>query len=150
VNATALSAAGSTITIDSVANVSGTKMIQLIQYAGADPYAGFSLAALPSGFTGNLVDDTANHSIDLSINVAPTVSPTLRRVFFITGGQIVLSGTNNIGPGGTYHVLTTTNLSIPVTNWLVLTNGSFDGNGNFASTNAVGSNRQQFYILKVP
>jgi len=28
--------------------------------------------------------------------------------------------------------------------------GTFDGSGNFAVTNAVGGNRQQFYILQVP
>ena len=46
--------------------------------------------------------------------------------------------------------ITATNLELPLTNWLVLTNGTFDSSGNFSSTNAVGTNAQQFYILQAP
>ena len=135
-----------------MAAVNSAKTIQLMSYAGADPYAGLTLAPLPSGYAGNLVDDTANHTIDLNINVSstPTLPPTIGKIYFIPGGQIVLTGTNNVGAGGTYHVLTTTNLAVGITNWMVLTNGSFDASGNFAITNAVGTNSQQFYILKEP
>ncbi len=68
----------------------------------------------------------------------------------MSGGNIIISGTNNSGPGGTYHLLASTNLLLSRTNWTVLTNGSFDGNGNFLFTNAIGTNPQQFYILRVP
>ena len=148
VNATAVSASGTTITIDSVANVTGPANIHLISYTGSDPYAGFSLAALPSGVTGSLVDNTG--SIDLLI--APVRPPTILKVT-VGGGQVVISGTNNVGAsgaGGGYHVLTSTNLTLALMNWTVLTNGSFDASGNFASTNSVGTNSQQFYIIRVP
>ena len=49
-----------------------------------------------------------------------------------------------------YHVLTSTNVTLPRTNWTVLTNGTFDLTGNFASTNALGTNQQRFYLLQVP
>jgi IPT/TIG domain len=76
--------------------------------------------------------------------------PTIQRVAK-SGGNIILSGTNNSGPGGTYHVLTSTNLLSPRTNWAVLTSRSFDGSGNFWFTNALpGPVVQQFYILQVP
>jgi hypothetical protein len=68
----------------------------------------------------------------------------------LSGGNIILSGTNNSGPGGTYHVLTSSTLQLPRTNWTVLTNASFDGNGNFSFTNAAGTNPSQFYMLRVP
>ncbi|HZI31864.1 MAG TPA: hypothetical protein VFF11_05960, partial [Candidatus Binatia bacterium] len=67
----------------------------------------------------------------------------------IVGGNLILSGsggTNN----GPYHVLTTTNLTTPLLSWDVLTNGTFDASGHFSSTNAVGTARQQFYIIKQP
>jgi len=83
------------------------------------------------------------------MNVVPSVPPTIRTLS-ISGGQVIINGTNNAGAGGTYSVLTSTNLLAPLTNWVVLTNSSFDGNGNFSSTNATGTNGQQFYILKVP
>jgi len=67
------------------------------------------------------------------------------------GGNFVVGGTNNLGPGGTYHVLVSTNLLLPETNWTVLTNGSFDSHGNFAFTNAISfTNARLFYLLRVP
>jgi hypothetical protein len=68
-----------------------------------------------------------------------------------TGGNFVMSGTNNSGPSGTYHVLISTNLLLPRTNWTVLTNGSFDSHGNFSFTNAISpANPETFYTLRVP
>ena len=68
-----------------------------------------------------------------------------------TGGNFVASGTNNSGPGGTYHVMASTNLLVPMTNWTVLTNGSFDGSGNFIFTNVISNtNSMMFYRLRVP
>lgn len=76
-------------------------------------------------------------------------SPTIERVT-MSGGNIIMSGTNNSGPGGTYHVLTSTNLLLPRANWTLLTNGSFDGNGDFSVTNAIGTGLQRFYMVQVP
>jgi hypothetical protein len=48
-------------------------------------------------------------------------------------------------------VVTTTNLALSVMNWTVLTNGSFDGNGNFSVTVPVnGGDHQQFYSIESP
>jgi hypothetical protein len=67
-----------------------------------------------------------------------------------SGGKFVASGTNSGGPG-TYHVMVSTNLLSPRTNWLVLTNGSFDGSGNFSFTNAISfTNSEIYYMLRVP
>lgn len=76
-------------------------------------------------------------------------SPTIRQIV-MSGANIIISGTNNSGSGGTYRMLTSTNLLLPRTNWTVVTNASFDGKGNFSFTNAIGSNSQQFYTLQVP
>ena len=67
------------------------------------------------------------------------------------GGSLMASGTNNSGPGGTYHVIMATNPQLPLTNWTVLTNGSFDGSGNFSFTNVISNtNLERFYGLRVP
>lgn len=149
VNAVSVSANGTTITIGSVTNVTGTSPVtlHLISYTGTDPYAGLSLAALPSGYTGHLADDSG--SIDLIVTVLPP-RPTIRNLMVNGGGQMIISGTNNSGAGGSYHVLTSTNLMSPLTNWTVLANGSFDASGNFSSTNSAGTNSQRFYLLSVP
>jgi hypothetical protein len=68
-----------------------------------------------------------------------------------SGGNFIASGTNNGGSGGTYHVLESTNLLLPWTNWTVLTSGSFGSNGNFSFTNPVSfTNPETFYMLRVP
>ena len=76
-------------------------------------------------------------------------APTIQYIA-LSGASITLSGTNNNGPGGTYHVLTWTNLLSPRSNWTVLANSSFDSAGRFSLTNAIGTNHWQFYTLRVP
>jgi hypothetical protein len=75
--------------------------------------------------------------------------PTIQQVAE-HGGNFIMTGTNNLGPGGAYHVLVSTNLLLPLTNWTVLANGNFDSNGKFSFTNPVGTNSRQFYLLRVP
>jgi hypothetical protein len=68
-----------------------------------------------------------------------------------SGANFIASGTNNGAPGATYHVLESTNLLLPRTNWTVLSSGSFNSNGIFSFTNAVSStNPETFYMLRVP
>jgi hypothetical protein len=67
-----------------------------------------------------------------------------------SGGNFVASG-NSGTPGGTYHVIVSTNLLLPLTNWVVLTTGSFNSSGNFSFTNAISrTNAELFYLLRVP
>ncbi|HVM49143.1 MAG TPA: hypothetical protein VMU04_14015 [Candidatus Acidoferrum sp.] len=145
--ATNVTASSSTITVDSVKNVAGPTVVHLISYSGTDPYAGLTLAPLPVGYSGHLVNNAG--SVDLSVNVAAVPPPPSIRSIIISGGQVVIGGTNNDGAGGTFRVLTSTNVAQALTNWSLLTNGSFDANGNFSTTNpVVGSPR--FYRLQVP
>jgi len=47
-----------------------------------------------------------------------------------TAGNIVLSGTG--GPdSGTFYVIGSTNLTLPLTQWQVLSTNTFDGSGDF-------------------
>ncbi len=76
-------------------------------------------------------------------------APTFQHISF-SGGNLILDGTNNSGAGGSFHLLSSTNLSLALTNWTVVTNGTFDGSGRFVITNAAGTNSWQFYSLRVP
>ena len=70
---------------------------------------------------------------------------------FSKGGSLIASGTNNGGPGGTYHVIMSTNLQVPLINWMTLTNGTFDSKGNFTFTNLIThTHSEMFYALRVP
>jgi fibronectin-binding autotransporter adhesin len=116
----------------------------------AGTYSGSFANIEPATPGSGLVWDTSSLSSGI-IQVASAVStpPTISGIT-VSGGNIVITGTNNTGSGGTYHVLTTTNLAQPLTSWVVLTNGSFGSSGAFSVTNAVGTNAQQFFILQEP
>jgi hypothetical protein len=84
-----------------------------------------------------------------TFTVALPAGPSIQNIA-LSGTNILLKGTNNTGPGGTYHILISSNLTLPRSNWTVLSSGSFDSSGNFSFTNALGTNAQRFYILQVP
>ncbi|HSU55721.1 MAG TPA: hypothetical protein VLT36_16820 [Candidatus Dormibacteraeota bacterium] len=147
VNATAVFASGTTITIDSVANVTSTQTVHLISYTGPSPFAGLSLAPI-SGYSGTLSDNSGNIDLTLAPSAVPP-SPSIGSLT-INAGQVIISGTNNNGAGGTYRILTATNVVLPRSNWTVLATGSFDGAGRFSATNAAGNASQRFYMLQVP
>lgn len=143
-----------TINIGSVSGVTAPATVSLISYASGttDPFPNLVLGTLPSGVTATLVDNQANSTIDLNITAVPvTVPPTIGNIT-ISDGNIIISGTNNVGTGGgTYHVLSSTNLSLPLANWTVVTNGTFNDNGTFNTTNAVDPTKPRgFYLLQVP
>ncbi len=143
------------INISSVAAITTPMELPVIQYANLINNGGtfnIGLGTLPPGYAGYLTNDTTLSAIAVVITTAapPSVPPTIQKIS-IVGGNIVISGTNNVGTTGTYHVLTSTNVALPLTNWTVLTNGSFDGTGNFNVTNAIDSTKRDgFFILQVP
>jgi hypothetical protein len=65
----------------------------------------------------------------------------------LANGKITLSGQYS-GTNTSFEVLTTTNIALPAAQWTVLTNGAFAG-GSFSSTNDIGTNADQFYLIKV-
>ncbi len=125
---------------------------QSIQIFSSSTYSNSFTTIVPLTPGAGLAWDTSQLAVNGTIGIAstaPSVPPTIHGIT-INGGNVILSGTNNVGPGGTYHVLSSTNLTLPLSNWTVLTNGSFDGNGNFSVTNATGASSRQFYILQIP
>ena len=72
--------------------------------------------------------------------------------FSIGNGNVVINGTNGQN-GGTYYLLSSTDLALPLGQWtpvatnVVGTNGA-SGAFTFTGTNSVGaSDAQQYYIL---
>jgi hypothetical protein len=66
--------------------------------------------------------------------------------------NVVINGTNGVN-GGTYYLLESTNLVLPLNQWLAVATNVVSASGGsdsftFIGTNAVTSNfPQQFYIL---
>ena len=87
-----------------------------------------------------------------SSNAVLTVlaAPSFGGIVSTSGGGFILSGTGGTS-NGTFYVLTTTNLTVPLTNWTPIATDQFDSLGGFIFTNAAQTNApQMFYILKQP
>jgi hypothetical protein len=124
--------------------------------AAGDSFKLFNAATYTGAFTSvtpalgaGLAWDTTGLTNGTIKVIAASSGPTIGTIT-VSGGNVVISGGNNTGSTGSYHILTSTNLLLPLSSWTVLTNGNFDSSGNFSSTNAVGTNSRQFYILQVP
>ncbi len=138
-----------TVTIDSAVNISGIQTFPIISYVGPVPAAGaFVKGALPTGFAANLVNNTVQKRIDLVIAPKTAVTPRMNGVF-VSGTNLILGGTNGF-PNGYYTVLTSTNLTLPYSQWRPLTTNPFDGSGGFNTTNPLDpSSPQLFYLLQL-
>jgi hypothetical protein len=67
-----------------------------------------------------------------------------------SGGSLVFSGTGGTADG-IYYVLSSTNVTTPLANWIPIATNFYDASGNFTVTNAIGSGvAAQFYLIKQP
>jgi hypothetical protein len=65
-------------------------------------------------------------------------------------GSFILSGAGGAS-NGTYYVLISTNLLLPLTNWTSIATNQFDSEGDFIFTNTAQTNVPQlFYLLQLP
>jgi fibronectin-binding autotransporter adhesin len=104
----------------------------------------FSSLGLPAAVTWQSNYGSTNFSL-----VAGARLPQFGTVNLL-GTNFIFTGTG--GPSGSnYVVLASTNLTLPLTNWLPLTTNIFDGSGQFHYTNHVSPVKpRQFFIFKLP
>ena len=127
----------STLVTLSNLNVNSVKSIKLTLSAGID--GGGQLQE------GQLIQE-------VEVFGTPTVlvasEPVITNVK-ISATNLIFGGTNGVAGAG-YYVLSSTNVTTPLANWMILSTNSFDGNGNFNITNTVSPNApKQFYLLKL-
>jgi autotransporter-associated beta strand protein len=66
---------------------------------------------------------------------------------FVSGGNLVVTGTGSAGTG--FTLLSTTNIALPLSQWTTNFSGSFDGSGN--SSNAIPlDSTNRFFLLRQP
>src|SRR6185369_14113879 len=138
--ATTLNASGfNVIVIDSATGVTGTQTFPLIGYGTLNGSAGnFTLGDLPDGLSGGLTNDLIHKTINLVLTPTANKTPHIT-TFALSGTTLNIQGTNG-APLGTYAVLTSTNIALPLAQWDVLANGSFDLSGGFNFTNSADPN----------
>jgi autotransporter-associated beta strand protein len=92
-----------------------------------------------------------NLAMDGSVTVQTVATPPAPKITKITSGNggVTIAATNNFGPGGSWELLGTNDITAPLTNWPVLTNGYFDVNGKITIT-APESTNLQFFIMRAP
>jgi len=150
--AASLVAAGmNAIVIDSVANVGGATNFPLVAYTSfaGSVAANFVRGAVPAGFAAALVDNTAQHRIDLTIAAATNVVPCLHPVRW-SDSNFVFAGSNGL-PRGIYYVLISSNLARPLDQWTPVATNPFDAGGCLNLTNPVNrASPQLFYRLELP
>ena len=134
-----------------LANISGSPLAvgNSFQVFSAATYTGSFANITPATPGAGLAWDTTQLNSGV-IKVAVGSSQPVIGSTKISGGNLIFSGT-----GGTanvsYSVLTTTNLATPLSNWTLLSTGSFDGNGAFSVTNTINSgSAQSFYTIRTP
>ena len=70
--------------------------------------------------------------------------------FTRSGTNLIFSGTGGL-PGTNYVILASTNVAIPVKNWVALITNTFDAGGTFRYTNNISPAKpRQFFIFKTP
>ena len=134
----------------SITNLGGTLAAgDAFQLFNAASYTGTFSSITPAspgpGLRWNLAGMTIGGLLRVTTTSAtpPTITSTT-----VSGGNLILSGTGG-ALGGTYLLLTSTNVATPLTNWTQVASGAFDGSGNFAITNAMATNvSQSFFVLK--
>jgi len=134
----------------SLTNLSGTlTTTDTFKIFSAASYQGAFTAISPATPGPGLVWNTNNLTVSgtLGISTAPVASsPTITGVT-LSGTSLSIAGTNGTALGQ-YIVLTATNISTPLTNWIPVATNNFDGSGNFSlTTNLNVTVGQQFFIL---
>ena len=117
----------------------------------AGSYNGSFASIVPATPGPGLTWDTTTLTTDgtLRIGGGGTAPPEIGGVS-VSGGDLVLNGTGGT-PGGTYTLLTSSNIALPLINWTPVLTRMFDNSGNFSVTNGVDpSASQRYFLLRVP
>lgn len=111
-------------------------------YSGA--FTSVTLPPLGAGLAWNnkLLEDG---SIEVTSVGAPGFASVVQ-----TGTNLIFTGTNGV-PGASYTVLTATNVTLPLSNWVSLITNQFGAGGAFSFTNGISpGDSQRFFWLRTP
>jgi hypothetical protein len=98
----------------------------------------------------NPAGESTNSASAAATPLGPPLSQPSVVGISIVNGSLVFGGANGLA-GGTYRILSSTNLATPLTNWTQVGSGYFDGDGNCSVTNAINTSEPgRFYLLSQP
>lgn len=118
------------------------KLFSAASYAGA-----FSSISLPAVAAGSMW--TNRLLIDGTIAVVPFASPNINGLTQ-TGTNLVFNVAGG-SPGGSYTLLSSTNVALPLSSWTTNSTGNFDWLGNVTLANAINpATPQRYFTVRVP
>lgn len=95
-----------------------------------------------------LLWDVSTLATDGTLRVTAVPQPFITSIV-MNGTEVIVSGTNTVS-GGSYYVLSTTNVVLPLSSWSYILTQSFNGM-SFSFTNAVDPGEsQRYYLLQLP
>ena len=88
-------------------------------------------------------------TLDGSIQVVGIPLPVFASIS-VSGTNVIISGTNG-PPNAPYAVLTATNVTLPLSNWVSIATNQFDSSGSFSFTNGIVSGElQRYFRIRTP
>jgi hypothetical protein len=133
----------------SLVNISGVPLAagNSFQIFSAASYSGLFASINPTtpgpGLAWDLTQLSSGIIAVMSAPSQPVVSSQA-----ISGGNFIISGTNGFA-GRNYVVLTSTNITLPLTSWTPIATNAFENTGAFHATNAINpALHRGFYLIQ--
>jgi DNA-binding beta-propeller fold protein YncE len=109
----------------------------------------FAFTANPFATSRTANISLLGQTIPVTQSAAPVIPPNLTGLTILSNGAFQFCFINN--QGASFTVLTTTNLSLPLTNWTVLGTPTNNGSGQYQFTDLTATNYgQRFYRVSSP
>jgi hypothetical protein len=151
----ALTATGGSITYGGTLNLVNVNAAPLaagntFQIFNAGNLTGSFANITPATPGAGLAWNTSQLSSGIISVVSTAVPQPVINSTVVSGGNLIFSGTNGTA-GGTYYVLTSTDVATPLSSWTSIATNTFGPGGAFSVTNAIAPGTpKQFYLLKLP
>ena len=142
---------GGTLVITNPSNATLALNDTFTLFSAASYHGGFSAYVLPALDADKRWDVSGLTHNNGTIKVVSAVVPQpVINSFSLSSGNLILTGTNGT-PGGSYSLLSSTNVAAPLESWTTNTTGVFEGTGAFSNAFPVNLGvPQEFYLLRVP
>ena len=150
---------GSLIIFDTPYVYQGGDLVMLFRHNGSDSANTAYLDAVTSSTPGYGTDFRAFSATSFNATGGSQASLTIAQIVFTyslgqtifrDGPNMVIVGTGG-SPGGTCHIMVSTNVALPVSQWTPVATSLFDGSGSFRYTNAINADLPaRFFRIALP
>jgi autotransporter-associated beta strand protein len=123
---------GGTLQIKLVNGTLAAGQIYKLFNAPSGQYSGSFDGGVSPASTNGLTWDTSKLTVDGTLKVIVATKPVIGNIS-ISGSDLSFSGNNGI-PNASFNLLSSTDVTLPLSSWTVVGAYTFDGSGNFSFT----------------